>query len=87
MWPHAPEVSKIGTDTSVCLIFQHLYTFSCLIHVFILRQCVKLGFSALFSSLIDRRGWLPLEEMIPTASTSEMELPTFVAKNDAHMVG
>ncbi|XP_056900947.1 palmitoyltransferase ZDHHC18a isoform X1 [Takifugu flavidus] len=36
-------------------------------------------------SLIDRRGWLPLEEMIPTASTSEMELPTFVAKNDAHM--
>lgn len=55
--------------------------------VFILRHCVKLGFSALFSSLIDRRGWLPLEEMIPTASTSEMELPTFVAKNDAHMVG
>lgn len=87
MWPHAPEVSTIGTDISVCLIFQCLHTFSCLSHVFILQQCVKLGFSALLSSLIDRRGWLPLEEMIPTASTSEMELPTFVAKNDAHMVG
>ncbi|XP_036931368.1 palmitoyltransferase ZDHHC18a isoform X2 [Acanthopagrus latus] len=36
-------------------------------------------------SLIDRRGLLPLDEPIPAPSASEMELPPFVAKNDAHM--
>uniref|UniRef100_A0A3Q3W5K6 Palmitoyltransferase n=1 Tax=Mola mola TaxID=94237 RepID=A0A3Q3W5K6_MOLML len=36
-------------------------------------------------SLIDRRGLLPLDETLPVASTSEIELPPFVAKNDAHM--
>lgn len=46
-----------------------------------------MGFCALFSSLIDRRGWLSLEEMIPAASSLEMELPTFVEKNNADMVG
>ncbi|XP_078109443.1 palmitoyltransferase ZDHHC18a isoform X2 [Sander vitreus] len=34
-------------------------------------------------SLIDRRGFLPFDEAIPAAS--EMELPRFAAKNDAHM--
>lgn len=46
-----------------------------------------MGFYALVSSLIDRRGWLSLEETIPAASTLEMELPTFVEKNNADMVG
>lgn len=41
----------------------------------------------LLHSLIDRRGFLPLDEPIPAPSASEMELPPFVAKNDAHMVG
>lgn len=41
----------------------------------------------LLCSLIDRRGFLPLDEPIPAPSASEMELPPFVAKNDAHMVG
>ncbi|XP_032374884.1 palmitoyltransferase ZDHHC18a isoform X1 [Etheostoma spectabile] len=36
-------------------------------------------------SLIDRRGFLPFDEAIPAASASEMELPRFAAKNDAHM--
>lgn len=50
---------------------QHLVILSCL----------------LFSSLIDRRGFLPPDEAIPAASVSDIELPPFVAKNDAHMVG
>nr|XP_057940680.1 palmitoyltransferase ZDHHC18a isoform X1 [Doryrhamphus excisus] len=36
-------------------------------------------------SLIDRRGFLPPEESVPAASASEIELPSFAAKNDAHM--
>nr|XP_046255585.1 palmitoyltransferase ZDHHC18a isoform X1 [Scatophagus argus] len=36
-------------------------------------------------SLIDRRGLLPFDEAPPAASASEIELPPFVAKNDAHM--
>lgn len=40
-----------------------------------------------FRSLIDRRGWLSLEETTPAAATVEMELPTSVEKNDADMVG
>ncbi|XP_071326724.1 palmitoyltransferase ZDHHC18a isoform X2 [Trachinotus anak] len=36
-------------------------------------------------SLIDRRGFLPPDEAIPAASASEIELPLFAAKNDAHM--
>ncbi|KAI3360867.1 hypothetical protein L3Q82_013096, partial [Scortum barcoo] len=36
-------------------------------------------------SLIDRRGFLPPDEAIPAASASEIELPPFVVKNDAHM--
>ncbi|XP_059194373.1 palmitoyltransferase ZDHHC18a [Centropristis striata] len=36
-------------------------------------------------SLIDRRGFLPLDEAIPAASASETDLPPFTAKNDAHM--
>ncbi|XP_062278759.1 palmitoyltransferase ZDHHC18a isoform X2 [Scomber scombrus] len=36
-------------------------------------------------SLIDRRGFLPPNEAVPAASVSEIELPPFVAKNDAHM--
>nr|XP_057940681.1 palmitoyltransferase ZDHHC18a isoform X2 [Doryrhamphus excisus] len=37
-------------------------------------------------SLIDRRGFLPPEESVPAASASEIELPSFAAKNDAHMI-
>ncbi|KAM3614303.1 uncharacterized protein V6R79_012472 [Siganus canaliculatus] len=36
-------------------------------------------------SLIDRRGFLPADEPLPAASVSEIELPPFTAKNDAHM--
>ncbi|CAJ1061559.1 palmitoyltransferase ZDHHC18a isoform X2 [Xyrichtys novacula] len=36
-------------------------------------------------SLIDRRGFLPHDEAIPAVSASEIELPPFTAKNDAHM--
>uniref|UniRef100_UPI0037E956C0 palmitoyltransferase ZDHHC18a isoform X1 n=1 Tax=Semicossyphus pulcher TaxID=241346 RepID=UPI0037E956C0 len=36
-------------------------------------------------SLIDRRGFLPPDEAIPAVSASEIELPPFTAKNDAHM--
>ncbi|KAF0045250.1 hypothetical protein F2P81_001779 [Scophthalmus maximus] len=36
-------------------------------------------------SLIDRRGVLPPDEAISAASASEIELPLFTAKNDAHM--
>ncbi|KAM6994866.1 palmitoyltransferase ZDHHC18a isoform 1-T1 [Tautogolabrus adspersus] len=36
-------------------------------------------------SLIDRRGFLPPDEAIPVVLTSEIELPPFTAKNDAHM--
>uniref|UniRef100_A0A667YVI1 Palmitoyltransferase n=1 Tax=Myripristis murdjan TaxID=586833 RepID=A0A667YVI1_9TELE len=38
-------------------------------------------------SLIDRRGFLPPDEVTPAASASEIELPPFTAKNDMHMVG
>lgn len=48
-------------------------------------QCFVI--SVLSSSLIDRRGFLPPNEAVPAASASEIELPPFVAKNDAHMVG
>ena len=52
------------------------------------RTCtVDFQHTVLSSSLIDRRGLLPLDEAIPAASVSEIELPPFVAKNDAHMVG
>lgn len=46
-----------------------------------------MGFPALLSSLIDRRGWLSLEETIPAASALEMEVPTFMEKREADMVG
>ncbi|XP_037641119.1 palmitoyltransferase ZDHHC18a isoform X1 [Sebastes umbrosus] len=36
-------------------------------------------------SLIDRRGFVALDEVIPAASSSEIELPPFVVKNEAHM--
>ncbi|XP_051922812.1 palmitoyltransferase ZDHHC18a [Hippocampus zosterae] len=36
-------------------------------------------------SLIDRRGFLSPEESVPTVSASEIELPSFAAKNDANM--
>ncbi|XP_074540268.1 palmitoyltransferase ZDHHC18a isoform X2 [Halichoeres trimaculatus] len=36
-------------------------------------------------SLIDRRGFLPPDEATPAVSASEIELPPFTAKNDAHM--
>nr|XP_020464149.1 palmitoyltransferase ZDHHC18-like isoform X2 [Monopterus albus] len=36
-------------------------------------------------SLIDRRGFLPPDEAGPAASTSEIELPPFAAKNGTHM--
>ncbi|XP_068426524.1 palmitoyltransferase ZDHHC18a isoform X2 [Clinocottus analis] len=36
-------------------------------------------------SLIDRRGFVPLVEATPASSTTEMELPPFLAKNDANM--
>ncbi|CAN9513952.1 unnamed protein product [Ophioblennius macclurei] len=36
-------------------------------------------------SLIDRRGFVPPDEAIPTASVSEIELPPFVAKSDVNM--
>uniref|UniRef100_A0A667YVI6 Palmitoyltransferase n=1 Tax=Myripristis murdjan TaxID=586833 RepID=A0A667YVI6_9TELE len=36
-------------------------------------------------SLIDRRGFLPPDEVTPAASASEIELPPFTAKNDMHM--
>ncbi|KAM8826919.1 palmitoyltransferase ZDHHC18a isoform 1-T1 [Synchiropus picturatus] len=36
-------------------------------------------------SLIDRRGFLPPEEAASVASASEIELPPFPAKSDAHM--
>ncbi|XP_008321658.1 palmitoyltransferase ZDHHC18a isoform X2 [Cynoglossus semilaevis] len=35
-------------------------------------------------SLIDRRGFVPPDEAVPAASASEIELPLFTAKNDAH---
>lgn len=38
-------------------------------------------------SLIDRRGFLSLDEAIPAVSASEIELPPFTVKSDAHMVG
>ncbi|XP_063735838.1 palmitoyltransferase ZDHHC18a isoform X2 [Eleginops maclovinus] len=36
-------------------------------------------------SLIDRRGFLPLDEATPAVSASDIELPPFTAKSDAHM--
>ncbi|XP_061632143.1 palmitoyltransferase ZDHHC18a isoform X1 [Phyllopteryx taeniolatus] len=36
-------------------------------------------------SLIDRRGFLPPEESVPAASASEIELPSFAAKNDTNV--
>ncbi|XP_010792022.1 palmitoyltransferase ZDHHC18a isoform X1 [Notothenia coriiceps] len=36
-------------------------------------------------SLIDRRGFLSLDEAIPAVSASEIELPPFTVKSDAHM--
>ncbi|XP_061572473.1 palmitoyltransferase ZDHHC18a isoform X1 [Cololabis saira] len=36
-------------------------------------------------SLIDRRGFLPPDEVIPAASVPEMELPPFTAKSDINM--
>ncbi|KAM4581549.1 palmitoyltransferase ZDHHC18a isoform 2-T2 [Odontesthes bonariensis] len=36
-------------------------------------------------SLIDRRGFLPPNEAVPAASASEVELPSFTAKNDVNM--
>lgn len=50
-------------------------------------KCIITQSSVLFSSLIDRRGFLPPDEAIPATSASEMELPPFAAKTDTHMVG
>ncbi|KAM9310199.1 palmitoyltransferase ZDHHC18a isoform 1-T1 [Pholidichthys leucotaenia] len=36
-------------------------------------------------SLIDRRGFIPPDEVIPATSASEIELPPFAAKNDTNM--
>lgn len=89
MWPHAPKVCAIGIPFFVRVIARSLEAFPCLaatppscswFYAVTVGLCV-------FSSLIDRRGWLSPEEMIPAASASETEPPRFAEKNDAEMVG
>ncbi|XP_077383209.1 palmitoyltransferase ZDHHC18a isoform X1 [Festucalex cinctus] len=54
-------------------------------HNSILANCCATLCGPMPPSLIDRRGFLPPEESVPAASTSEIELPSFAAKNDANM--
>ncbi|XP_077432132.1 palmitoyltransferase ZDHHC18a isoform X2 [Vanacampus margaritifer] len=51
----------------------------------ILANCCVTLCGPLPPSLIDTRGFLPPEESVPAASASEIELPSFAAKNDANM--
>uniref|UniRef100_A0A3Q1KFL7 Palmitoyltransferase n=1 Tax=Anabas testudineus TaxID=64144 RepID=A0A3Q1KFL7_ANATE len=51
----------------------------------IITNCCATLCGPMAPSLIDRRGFLPPDETIPAASASEIELPPFAAKNDAHM--
>ncbi|XP_028281945.1 palmitoyltransferase ZDHHC18a isoform X2 [Parambassis ranga] len=54
-------------------------------HNSIITNCCATLCGPMPPSLIDRRGFLPPEEVITAASASEIELPPFVAKNDANM--
>ncbi|XP_028983893.1 palmitoyltransferase ZDHHC18a isoform X2 [Betta splendens] len=52
-------------------------------HNSIITNCCATLCGPMPPSLIDRRGFLPSDQAIPSAS--EIELPPFVAKNDTHM--
>ncbi|KAG7475041.1 palmitoyltransferase ZDHHC18 isoform X1 [Solea senegalensis] len=54
-------------------------------HSNIITNCCATLCGPMPPSLIDRRGFVPPDEAIPAASASEIELPLFTAKNDAHM--
>ncbi|XP_077577588.1 palmitoyltransferase ZDHHC18a isoform X2 [Stigmatopora nigra] len=68
--------SKRGTEES-----GNPYTYNS-----ILANCCVTLCGPMPPSLIDRRGFVPSEEsVVPAASASEIELPSFAAKNDANM--
>ncbi|XP_033837211.1 palmitoyltransferase ZDHHC18a isoform X1 [Periophthalmus magnuspinnatus] len=51
----------------------------------IIKNCCATLCGPMPPSLIDRRGFVPLDEAAAAACTSEIELPPFTAKNDTNM--